>query len=160
MRWHRDDVPLVDSRHPEIPPPERIVLWSNGSLQVSNLKSEDTGDYYCEIMSNSNHAVQVHAIEVQSEPSIAIEPSGVLELSIGSTFEVVCLAHGVPQPAINWRLNGNILPDYSSTGNRQSHIFEIKSRTMSGLIECLAANGVGQPAVAGVQLRVLCRFAE
>ncbi|XP_017867730.1 PREDICTED: neurotrimin isoform X2 [Drosophila arizonae] len=155
VRWHRDDVPLVDSRHPEIPPPERIVLWSNGSLQVSNLKSEDTGNYYCEIMSNSNHAVQAHAIEVQYEPSVAMEPSGVLELPIGTTFEVVCLANGVPQPAISWRLNGNTLDQYSNTGNRQSHIFEIKSRAMSGLIECLAANGVGQPAVAGVQLRVL-----
>ncbi|XP_030557866.1 neurotrimin [Drosophila novamexicana] len=155
VRWHRDDVPLVDSRHPEIPPPERVVLWSNGSLQVSNLKSEDTGDYYCEIMSNSNHAVQVHAIEVQYEPSVVTEPSGVLELPIGATFEVVCMATGVPQPAISWRLNGNTLDQYSNAGNRQSHIFEIKSRSMAGLIECLAANGVGQPAVAGVQLRVL-----
>ncbi|KAM8712456.1 hypothetical protein ACLKA7_012900 [Drosophila subpalustris] len=155
VRWHRDNVPLVDSRHPEVLPPERIVLWSNGSLQVSNVKAEDTGDYYCEIMSNSNQAVQLHAIEVQYAPSVATEPSGVLELAIGATFEVVCLAQGVPQPAISWRLNGNTLDQYSNAANRQSHIFEIKSRSMAGLIECLAVNGVGQPAVAGVQLHVL-----
>lgn len=155
VRWHRDDVPLVDSRHPEVLPPERIKLWSNGSLQVSNLKAEDTGDYYCEIMSNSEQAVQLHAIEVQYAPSVDTEPSGILELAIGTTFEVVCLAKGVPQPAISWRLNGNTLDQYSNAANRQSHIFEIKSRNMAGLIECLAVNGVGQPAVAGVYLHVL-----
>ncbi|EDW01293.1 immunoglobulin superfamily member 10 [Drosophila grimshawi] len=156
VRWHRDDQPLVDSRHPEIlPPNERIVLWGNGSLQVSNLKAEDTGDYYCEIMSSSNHAVQVHAIEVQYEPSVVTEPSGILELPIGAIFEVICMAKGVPQPSISWRLNGNTVDQYSNSGNRQSHIFEIKSRSMAGLIECLATNEVGQPAVAGVQLQVL-----
>ncbi|XP_030387392.1 immunoglobulin superfamily member 10 [Scaptodrosophila lebanonensis] len=155
VRWHRDDVPLVDSRHPEILPQERIQLWANGSLQVSNVLAEDTGDYYCEIMSSTSHAVQVHAIEVQYSPSVVTEPSGVLELPVGATFEVVCAAKGVPQPAITWRLNGNALDKYNNMGNRQSHLFEIKSRSMSGPIECMASNGVGQPAVAGVYLQVL-----
>lgn len=151
---------LVDSRHPEVPPPERIMLWSNGSLQVSNVQPEDTGDYYCEIVSSSDHALQVHTIEVQYPPSVSTEPSGVLELAIGAIFEVVCEVKGVPLPAISWRLNGNTLDEYSHAGNRQSHIFDIKSRNMAGLIECLAVNGVGQPAVAGVYLHVLCKSHE
>ncbi|KAH8399325.1 hypothetical protein KR215_007833 [Drosophila sulfurigaster] len=155
VRWHRDNVALVDSRHPEVPPPDRIVLWSNGSLQVGNVQPEDTGEYYCEIMSDTNHAVQTHAIEVLYAPIVATEPSGDLELAIGTTFEVVCLTKGVPQPAVSWRLNGNTLDQYSNAANRQSHIFEIKSRDMAGLIECLAVNGVGPPAVAGVYLHVL-----
>ncbi|KAH8416118.1 hypothetical protein KR222_008510, partial [Zaprionus bogoriensis] len=155
VRWHRDDVLLVDSRHPELPPPENIILWPNGSLQLSQVQPVDTGEYYCEIASSSNHALQQHAIEVQYPPSVAIEPSGVLELAIGAIFEVVCLSKGVPQPAVSWRLNGNTLNEYSNAGNRQSHIFEIKSRAMAGLIECLAVNGVGQPAVAQVYLNVL-----
>ncbi|KAH8370486.1 hypothetical protein KR093_003650, partial [Drosophila rubida] len=155
VRWHRDNVALVDSRHPEVPPPDRILLWSNGSLQVSDVKPEDTGEYYCEIMSSSSHAVQTHAIEVLYAPIVATEPSGILELPIGATFEVVCLTKGVPQPAVSWRLNGNTLDQYSNAANRQSRIFEIKSRDMAGLIECLAVNGVGPPAVAGVHLQVL-----
>lgn len=151
---------LVDSRHPEVPAPERVMLWSNGSLQVSNLQPEDTGDYYCEIVSSSDQALQLHTIEVQYPPSVTTEPSGVLELAIGAIFEVMCEAKGVPQPAISWRLKGNTLDEYSNAGNRQSHIFEIKSRNMAGLIECLAVNGVGQPAVAGVYLQVLCKSSQ
>lgn len=147
----------MDSRHPEVPPPARVLLWGNGSLQVFNVQAEDTGDYYCEIVSSSDHALQMHSIEVQTPPSVTTDPSGVLELAIGAIFEVACEAKGVPQPAISWRLNGNTLDEYSNAGNRQSHVFEIKSRNMAGLIECLAVNAVGQPAVAGVYLHVLCK---
>ncbi|XP_017008040.3 opioid-binding protein/cell adhesion molecule homolog [Drosophila takahashii] len=155
VRWHRDDVALVDSRHPEIPMPDRIMLWPNGSLQVANVQSSDTGDYYCEMNSDSGHVVQQHAIEVQLAPQVFIEPSDLTEQRIGATFEVVCEAQGVPQPVITWRLNGNVLQPHSSTGNRQSLILEIKSRNQAGLIECVASNGVGEPAVANVYLHVL-----
>ncbi|XP_017079404.1 neurotrimin [Drosophila eugracilis] len=155
VRWHRDDVALVDSRHPEIPKPDRIMLWPNGSLQVANVQSSDTGDYYCEMNSDSGHVVQQHAIEVQVAPQVLIEPSDLTEQRIGATFEVVCEAQGVPQPVITWRLNGNILNSQTNTGNRQSLVLEIKSRNQAGLIECVASNGVGEPAVGNVYLHVL-----
>ncbi|EDV55592.1 neurotrimin [Drosophila erecta] len=155
VRWHRDDVALVDSRHPELPPPDRIMLWPNGSLQVANVQSSDTGDYYCEMNSDTGHVVQQHAIEVQLAPQVLIEPSDLTEQRIGATFEVVCEAQGVPQPVITWRLNGNVLQPQSNTGNRQSLILEIKSRNQAGLIECVASNGVGEPAAANVYLHVL-----
>ncbi|EDV36566.2 uncharacterized protein Dana_GF11886 [Drosophila ananassae] len=155
VRWHRDDVPLVDSRHPEIPKPDRIMLWPNGSLQVANVQSSDTGDYYCEMNSDSGHVVQQHAIEVQLAPQLLIEPSDFTEQRIGATLEVVCEAQGVPQPVISWRLNGNPLHAQTSTGNRQSLVLEIKSRNQAGLIECLASNGVGDTAVGSVYLHVL-----
>ncbi|ALC40522.1 wrapper [Drosophila busckii] len=155
VRWHRDDVPLVDSRHPDLKTPAHIVLFANGSLQVSKVQPEDTGDYYCEIMSNGKLAVQTHAIEVQYAPTVITEPSGVLELPIGAVFEVICIAKGVPLPVTNWRLNGNVLDEYNTAGNRQSHVFEIKRRDMAGPIECMASNAVGQPAVAGLYLHVL-----
>ncbi|XP_055920002.1 hemicentin-2 [Eupeodes corollae] len=154
VRWHRDDVPLVDSRHPENPTPERIHLWLNGSLQVSNVQATDTGEYYCEIMANTGHAVQIHAIEVQYSPSIVSEPSGFLELPVGSIFEITCEAKGVPPPVITWRHNGISIENYN-VGNRQNHIVEVRSREMSGPIDCLATNGVGESAVAGVHLNVL-----
>ncbi|KAH8275489.1 hypothetical protein KR026_008757 [Drosophila bipectinata] len=155
--WHRDDppVPLVDSRHPDIPKPDRIMLWPNGSLQVSNVQSSDTGDYYCEMNSDSGHVVQQHAIEVQLAPQLLIEPADFTEQRIGATLEVVCEAQGVPHPVISWRLNGNPLQAQTSTGNRQSLVLEIKSRNQAGLIECLASNGVGETAVGSVYLHVL-----
>lgn len=131
-------------------------MLSNGSLQVSNVQAEDTGDYYCEVMTAESHAVQVHAIEVQYSPSINIEPSSkVLELPIGALFELICESKGVPQPAITWLHNGKTLDKYH-VGNRQNLLVEIKDRSMAGTYECVANNGVGTPAAAKIELNVLC----
>lgn len=35
---------------------------------------------------------------------------------------------------------------------------EVTNREMSGPIECIATNGVGEPAVAGINMIVLCKF--
>jgi hypothetical protein len=40
-------------------------LWPNGSLQVINLREQDTGEYYCQMMTIGGLAQQTHAIEVQ-----------------------------------------------------------------------------------------------
>lgn len=66
VRWIREAVLIIDTRHPELIPPPRVTLFQNGSLQVRNLKPEDTGEYICEIKTVEGElATQLHAIEVQ-----------------------------------------------------------------------------------------------
>lgn len=66
VRWLRDDVLIVDSRHPELLAPPRITLHNNGSLQVKNVKINDTAEYLCEVMTSTLALeTQLHAIEVQ-----------------------------------------------------------------------------------------------
>lgn len=66
VRWLRDDVAIVDSRHPELFPPPRITLFTNGSLQVREVQRNDTAEYLCEVMTASHvPETQLHAIEVQ-----------------------------------------------------------------------------------------------
>ncbi|XP_037954506.1 neogenin-like [Teleopsis dalmanni] len=154
VRWHRDDISLVDSRHPETTASNRIHLFSNGSLQVSNVREEDSGEYYCEMMANNTHAVQVHAIEVQSPPILKAEPTGLLELPIGAIFELICEARGIPHPAITLLMNGSKFDEYHIS-SRHSFLIKVSSRYMTGPIECFATNGVGEPATAGVYLKVL-----
>lgn len=140
------------------PPPERVYLWPNGSLQVSHVQPEDTAEYYCEMMTTSNvHALQTHAIEVQYAPSIVLSRTGVQEVPIRGVFEVICEAKGVPHPLISWRKNGIDLEN-DKVGNRRVLTVEIKSREDSGTIECLAMNGVGSPAVDTLHVNVLCKF--
>lgn len=67
MRWSRDDLLLVDSRYPDLRTPPRMRLWPNGSLEVTEVQTDDTGDYTCEIMTDGGKASQHHAIEVQCE---------------------------------------------------------------------------------------------
>lgn len=66
VRWLRDDVAIVDSRYPEVSPPPRITLFNNGSLQVRDVKRNDTAEYLCEVMTTTFALeTQLHAIEVQ-----------------------------------------------------------------------------------------------
>lgn len=66
MRWLRDDVTIADSRFPDTPLPPRITLFNNGSLQVRDVKRNDTAEYLCEVMTTTFALeTQLHAIEVQ-----------------------------------------------------------------------------------------------
>ncbi|XP_061390259.1 neogenin [Musca vetustissima] len=154
VRWLRDEDLLMEAPYMEEVSLNRYHLLSNGSLLVMDVQTEDTGRYYCEMLTPSEKAVQAHAIEVQYPPKVYVTPNGFLELPIGAVLEIICETEGVPQPAVSWTYNNETVVDYL-VGNRQTHIVEIKSRNMSGNIECVAQNGVGQPVADGVELLVL-----
>lgn len=84
-------------------------------------------------------------------------PNGRIEIKLGSIFEIVCEARGIPHPIISWRQNGQSNYDLSGQiENNRRKLVEVSSRNVAGKIECVAENGVGQPAVAGVDMVVLC----
>uniref|UniRef100_A0A1I8PCA4 Uncharacterized protein n=1 Tax=Stomoxys calcitrans TaxID=35570 RepID=A0A1I8PCA4_STOCA len=155
VRWLKDEDLLMEAPYMEELLLNRYHLLSNGSLMVMDVQTEDTGRYYCEMLSTAEEkAVQAHAIEVQYAPKVFATPSGLIELPVGAVLEIICETEGVPQPAVTWTYNNETIIDYL-VGNRQTHIVEIKSRNMSGNIECVARNGVGQPISDGVELLVL-----
>ncbi|EDS43975.1 lachesin [Culex quinquefasciatus] len=99
VRWSRDDMLLVDTRNPELPVPPRVQLWKNGSLEVSTVQMEDTGDYTCEITTEGGRAIQQHAIEIpQRSPCTRF---GRVEVKVGQIVEVVCDATGCTSTATN-----------------------------------------------------------
>lgn len=78
-----------------------------------------------------------------------------VEVELGSTFEMVCEARGVPPPIISWTLNGKLLSEpYKHTPR---YLFHVNSVNMSGPVDCVATNGVGEPASTGIFLVVLCK---
>ncbi len=77
-------------------------------------------------------------------------------MKIGSVFEIVCDAHGVPQPIISWKRKGKSESEHLDNTRRM--MIEVTNREMSGPIECIATNGVGEPAVAGINMIVLCKW--
>ncbi|XP_053962939.1 neurotrimin [Anastrepha ludens] len=155
VRWYKEDQLLADSRaSTETPTPDRIRLWSNGSLQISQLQPADTGDYSCALKTDNNTEVEkMHSLIVQYPPTVMTEPEGNIELPIGAVFQVICEARGVPQPKLYWRWNGKLV-DNQLVGNRLSIQIEVGSREQSGPIECVANNSVGDIAVAGMFLKV------
>lgn len=151
IRWFFEDNLLADSRDEEFPP--NFKIWSNGSLQVNNVKATDTGDYACEVTTDNGIDAQSHSIEVQYAPTIIGSASGMVEIELGSTFEMVCEARGVPPPIITWTNNGKLLSEpYKHTPR---YFFYVSSINMSGPVDCVASNGVGEPAKTGIYLVVL-----
>lgn len=178
----RDDILIVDSRHPDVLPPPRITLFNNGSLQVRDVNINDTAEYLCEVMTSTLALeTQLHAIEVQCKnlfschtsetthfmihfihthtdpPSVISTPNGKQDVKLGSAFEIVCEARGIPHPIISWQHNG--VPSSTTTlENNRRRLVEVRDRNMAGKIECVATNGVGKPAIAGIDMVVQCQF--
>lgn len=87
-------------------------------------------------------------------PSVISSPNGRIEVKMGSIFEIVCEARGIPHPIISWQHNGQ--SNSSQLENNRRRLVEVKDRHMAGKIECVATNGVGKSAVAGIDMVVLC----
>lgn len=68
VRWiGSDDKLIADSRQTLYLVPNRI-LNTNGSLEVTNIKLEDTGEFICEITIGGRRVItQLHSLEVQGE---------------------------------------------------------------------------------------------
>lgn len=65
VRWINQDNKLIaDSRNPQYVIANRN-LHPNGSLEVTNIKLDDTGDYICEVMVGGLLFKQLNSIEVQ-----------------------------------------------------------------------------------------------
>lgn len=73
---------------------------------------------------------------------------------MGSVYEIVCEARGIPHPVISWSHNGKT--NTNRLENNRRRLVEVNNRNMAGKIECIATNGVGKPATAGVDMIVEC----
>ncbi|XP_055529109.1 hemicentin-1 isoform X3 [Wyeomyia smithii] len=152
VRWSRDDLLLADSRYPDLTPPPRVQLWKNGSLEVSRVQMDDTGDYTCEITTEGGKALQQHAIEVQYPPAVSIYPSNQIQVKVGHILEIICDTTGVPQPYITWNFKNENASATFENSRKISVLIEDKD--FAGPIECLATNGVGEPASAVLDVHV------
>lgn len=99
-----------------------------------------------------------NSLKITDPPSVLSNPSGRIEVKMGSIFEIVCEARGIPHPIISWRQNGH--SNTTQLENNRRKLVEVRDRNVAGKIECVATNGVGQPAVAGVDMVVLCMLSQ
>ncbi|XP_072755806.1 opioid-binding protein/cell adhesion molecule homolog isoform X2 [Anoplolepis gracilipes] len=153
IRWWREGHLLADSLEP-VWPPERILIYKNGSLQVLNVQREDSGEYVCQVIRPSpwGHVTQVHEIEVMYPPSVKTIPeSGELEVNLGEEVHMQCKAKGVPTPVISWKMEGK---EMALRDERSNLTFLADNRNCSGRYTCVATNEVSDPAVAHIDLRI------
>ncbi|XP_015184336.1 PREDICTED: opioid-binding protein/cell adhesion molecule-like [Polistes dominula] len=154
VKWWGNGSPLADSDDPKLIIPERIRLWQNLSLEISNVQPGDTGEYVCQASRPTpwGYVTRVHVIEVMYPPSIhTIPESGVLEVSLKEEVNMECVPSGVPTPVVSWwAKEENIL----LLTNKPQLRFYVDHRNRSGQYTCIADNGIGDPALATIDLRV------
>lgn len=88
-------------------------------------------------------------------PEVITYPSGYMNVTLGGIFQITCEPKGVPYPMVSWLHNGRAVTN-TDNGNRRLTV-EVKHYDMSGPIECVADNGVGQPAMSGIVMLVHCK---
>ncbi|CAG9855771.1 unnamed protein product [Phyllotreta striolata] len=155
IRWYKDDNLIADSSNETLTLPDRHFLWKNGSLEILSVQPEETGEYVCEIERSEpwGPVRQTHAIEVLHSPSVEPFPSnGFLQVKLGEEVRISCKAEGVPYPMITWTSKGEEL---KLIDHREILKFTASDRQMAGIYECTAANGVGEPAKASIELNVI-----
>ncbi|PNF43799.1 hypothetical protein B7P43_G09751 [Cryptotermes secundus] len=155
VRWWWENQLVADSSNPGLVSSPRIKMLPNNTLQVSDLQAEDTGEYKCQIIRPEpwGPIQQVHAIEVLYPPSVTpIPEEGLLEVQLGEEVVMGCSASGVPHPIVTWSNEGE---EMQLLDNRPILRFQAHTRHLAGLYQCIAINGVGSPATATIQLRIL-----
>ncbi|XP_063236944.1 limbic system-associated membrane protein-like [Bacillus rossius redtenbacheri] len=156
VRWWRGQRLLFDSGNRSAGrAPARLKVLGNYTLQVSHLGPDDTGEYRCQVLRPGSWGPlqQVHAIEVLYPPSVRRYPEdGELVVQYGDLVDMRCDARGVPQPIITWLTKGQEL---RLLDNRPRLRFKADNRSLSGPYTCVAINGVGEPANATIDLRIL-----
>lgn len=79
-------------------------------------------------------------------------------MDMGTIFEIVCEAKGVPHPIITWRIpfDGEEL-QHRPVDNTRRHVVHVTHKEQAGRYDCIANNSVGDPAVAGILLHINCK---
>nr|CAD7398014.1 unnamed protein product [Timema cristinae] len=152
VRWWWGSKLLVDSSDPDVTLNSRVKIFPNNTLQVSDLRAEDTGEYNVTSM-----VLYLDNWEEEGRgypPSVVPHPgTGLLEVQLGGDVDMGCEAKGVPKPIITWtNRHGD---EMQLLDHRPRLRFRADDRQLSGTYTCVAINGVGEPANATIQLRIL-----
>lgn len=133
----------------------RLRLIDGYNLEINNVMPQDAGDYVCQISDIENRD-QIHTVEILVPPSIKTQPaSGQLTARKGGTITMECKASGNPVPSIQWTRKNNVLPTGEKMVEGFSITLEMIDRHQSGVYQCTASNGVGDPVTVDMQLDVL-----
>jgi hypothetical protein len=80
----------------------RYKIVKGYSLQISNVRPTDAGDYNCQIGDTESRDL-VHTVEILVPPTVrAVPETGTITVRKGGTATLECKASGNPVPRINW----------------------------------------------------------
>ncbi|XP_054029023.1 V-set and immunoglobulin domain-containing protein 10 [Dryobates pubescens] len=141
--------PLFSSRV-TFPPDVRFSLVDNSSLRITELRSQDEGNYTCkEVLNKTDHEHRVQLVVAnppQSAPKCWAETS-----SPGLMLQLFCSwPGGYPHPTLHWREEGNDLENsswvISSSSSSDTHVETLNSSHLSHrkVFKCVGSHVVTQ----------------
>ncbi|XP_059607777.1 limbic system-associated membrane protein [Phlebotomus argentipes] len=132
----------------------RFKLADPYDLQIHGVKTQDAGDYICQIGDQETRD-QVHTLEILVPPTVrAVPQNGQVTARKGSTVTLECKASGNPVPSVFW-YKRDPLAGSTHLSDSSTLVLERVERQHAGVYLCAADNGVREPVSADVQLTVL-----
>lgn len=133
----------------------RTYIRGRYSLLVTNVTSQDEGEYVCQL-STVPVLEQVSTLIVQVPAEINQFPeTPEVETTLGETVNFTCGATGKPSPNITWtREDEGWLPSGKETVEGSTLMLRNIRFDQDGKYRCTAYNGVGPPDTDTVHLKV------
>ena len=168
ITWTKNGVTLLPSNNIEFQEKKALIV-------IPSTRLTDQGEYSCTVANKAGNATQVTHLNVGVAPKILERPRTQV-VHKGEQVTLWCEASGVPQPAISWYKDDELLTnsesfrskhlqlitvsagvDETATTKKKSVIFSSISPSQAGVYTCKAENWVGT-AEEDVDLIVMSKF--
>ncbi|XP_010003042.1 PREDICTED: immunoglobulin superfamily member 10 [Chaetura pelagica] len=135
----------------------KLFLFSNGTLQLSNMVPSDSGNYECIATSSTGSERRVVSLVVEHRdtlPRIATASQEMTQLNFGDKLLLNCTATGEPKPRIIWRLPSKAVVDQWHRMGSRIHVYPNGSLVIEAVTEkdagdylCVARNIIGDDLI-------------
>ncbi|XP_039223672.1 basement membrane-specific heparan sulfate proteoglycan core protein isoform X11 [Crotalus tigris] len=127
---------------------DNVRISPNGSaVTISNARPENHGAYRCVVSNRFGIANSLVNVMVQGLPTISVVPKGPLQLKVGKSISVDCLATGEPRAVVRWTKLGawRKLENQRLRPLESRAVLQISSAKLgdAGTYVCVAQNAVG-----------------
>ncbi|KAM9324527.1 hemicentin-1 [Gastrophryne carolinensis] len=125
---------------------QRHSILPSGSMEILRVKVTDAGLYTCAATNIAGNVTQLIKLSVYEPPRIQQGPQ-VIKINVKQSFDISCVAHGIPAPTITWLKDGGML---STDFTFRVHSAKPED---AGMYTCIASNLVGEDS-ANVTVQV------
>ncbi|XP_061490015.1 hemicentin-1 isoform X5 [Rhineura floridana] len=145
ITWLKNGKPLENSASLEM-----HILSGGSKLQIARSQHSDNGNYSCIASNVEGKAQKVYVLSVQVPPDIAgSEMPSEVSVILGENTQLLCKAHGIPTPVIQWLKDGKpISGDESQRISlaQDGSLLNIVGALTSdvGKYTCVASNAAGE----------------
>uniref|UniRef100_A0A1A9WBQ4 Ig-like domain-containing protein n=1 Tax=Glossina brevipalpis TaxID=37001 RepID=A0A1A9WBQ4_9MUSC len=138
LLWRKGSSVLT-AGHLKITRDPRFKIVGDYNLQINGVKTQDAGDYICQLV----------------PPTLrALPHNGQVTARKGSTVTLECKASGNPVPTIYW-FKKDVFSGPTHLSDSSTLILENVDRHHAGIYQCSADNGVKERVSMDIQLTIL-----